>query len=129
MRAREFISEQAHGSLQPGVADALPSTFIIPGLPNQNSYVQYRYGVALAGAGAKEALEKEGMDTFHRESPWGDGMIVVAYDESEVALMKKALAMMNVGGAKQLSTAASQESPTTGKISPVRKFQGLGPAQ
>jgi hypothetical protein len=125
MRAREFISEQAHGSLQPGVAEALPSTFIIPGLPNQNSYVQYRYGVALAGAGAKEALEKEGMDTFHRESPWGDGMIVVAYDESEVALMKKALAMMNVGGATQISTAASEESPSTGKNSPVRSFKGV----
>lgn len=125
MRAREFISEQAHGSLQPGVAEALPSTFIIPGLPNQNSYVQYRYGVALAGAGAKEALEKEGMDTFHKESPWGDGMIVVAYDESEVELMKKALAMMNVGGATQLSTAASSESSTTGKISPVRSVKGV----
>ena len=125
MRAREFISEQAHGSLQPGVAEALPSTFIIPGLPNQNSYVQYRYGVALAGAGAKEALEKEGMDTFHKESPWGDGMIVVAYDESEVALMKKALAMMNVGGATQLSTAASVESSTTGKKSPVRAVKGV----
>ena len=125
MRAREFISEQAHGSLQPGVAEALPSTFIIPGLPNQNSYVQYRYGVALAGAGAKEALEKEGMDTFHKESPWGDGMIVVAYDESEVELMKKALAMMNVGGATQLSTAASSESSTTGKISPVRSVNGV----
>ena len=125
MRAREFISEQAHGSLHPGVADALPSTFIIPGLPNQNSYVQYRYGVALAGAGAKEALEKEGMDTFHKESPWGDGMIVVAYDESEVELMKKALAIMNVGGATQLSTAASSESSTTGKISPVRSVKGV----
>jgi hypothetical protein len=125
MRAREFISEQAHGSLQPGVAEALPSTFIIPGLPNQNSYVQYRYGVALAGAGAKEALEKEGMDTFHKESPWGDGMIIVAYDESEVALMKKALAMMNVGGATQISTAASEESPSTGKTSPVRSFKGV----
>lgn len=120
MRAREFISEQAHGSLQSGVAEALPSTFIIPGLPNQNSYVQYRYGVALAGAGAKEALEQEGSETFHKESPWGDGMIIVAYDESEVDLMKKALAMMNVGGAKQLSTAKSEESPTTGKVSPVR---------
>ena len=125
MRAREFISEQAHGSLQPGVAEALPSTFIIPGLPNQNSYVQYRYGVALAGAGAKEALEKEGSDTFHKESPWGDGMIVVAYDESEIDLMKKALAMMNVGGATQLSTAKSSESSTTGKISPVRSVKGV----
>jgi hypothetical protein len=125
MRAREFISEQAHGSLQPGVAEALPSTFIIPGLPNQNSYVQYRYGVALAGAGAKEALEKEGSDTFHKESPWGDGMIIVAYDESEVDLMKKALAMMNVGGATQISTAKSQESSTTGKISPVRSVKGV----
>jgi hypothetical protein len=125
MRAREFISEQAHGSLQPGVAEALPSTFIIPGLPNQNSYVQYRYGVALAGAGAKEALEKEGSDTFHKESPWGDGMIIVAYDESEVDLMKKALALMNVGGATQISTAKSLESPTTGKISPVRSVKGV----
>ena len=125
MRAREFISEQAHGSLQPGVAEALPSTFIIPGLPNQNSYVQYRYGVALAGAGAKEALEKEGMDTFHKESPWGDGMIIVAYDESEVALMKKALDMMNVGGATQISTAESEESSSTGKTSTVRSFKGV----
>jgi hypothetical protein len=125
MRAREFISEQAHGSLQPGVAEALPSTFIIPGLPNQNSYVQYRYGVALAGAGAKEALEKEGSDTFHKESPWGDGMIIVAYDKSEVDLMKKALALMNVGGATQISTAKSSESSTTGKISPVRSVKGV----
>jgi hypothetical protein len=52
-------------------------------------------------------------------------MIVVAYDESEVALMKKALAMMNVGGATQISTAASEESPSTGKNSPVRSFKGV----
>ena len=65
------------------------------------------------------------MDTFHKESPWGDGMIIVAYDESEVALMKKALDMMNVGGATQISTAASEESSSTGKTSPVRSFKGV----
>jgi hypothetical protein len=52
-------------------------------------------------------------------------MIIVAYDESEVDLMKKALAMMNVGGATKLSTAKSSESSTTGKVSPVRSVKGV----
>jgi hypothetical protein len=40
-------------------------------------------------------------------------------------LMKKALALMNVGGATQISTAKSSESSTTGKISPVRSVKGV----
>lgn len=125
MRAREFISEQAHGSLQPGVARALPSTFVIPGLPNQNPYIQYRYGVAVAAAGAQEALKKEKSDTFHKESPWGDGMIVVNYDEKETAIMQKALDMMNAGPATVLSTKKSEEAHDVVKTSPVRSFKDV----
>ena len=125
MRAREFISEQAHGSLQPGVARALPSTFVIPSLPNQNPYIQYRYGVAVAGAGAQEQLKKEHSDTFHRESPWGDGMIIVNYDEKETELMQKALVMMNAGPAKTLSSKKSEEAEDVVVRSPVRSVKGV----
>jgi hypothetical protein len=83
VRAREFISEQVSGtSLQVGAACALPSTYVIPGLPNQNPYIQYRFGVAMAASGPKHENDPV-TDEFHKFNAWGDGMIVVNYDKSE----------------------------------------------
>ena len=60
MRAREFINEGKTGSLQDDVAKALPSTYAIPELKNQDPYLQYRFSVAIAGAkGAAKRKEEE----------------------------------------------------------------------
>ena len=53
MRAHEFISEGRIGSIAPDVARALPATYVIPELPNQDPYLQYRFGVAMASAKGK----------------------------------------------------------------------------
>ena len=49
MRAREFITEQ-HGTLAQDVSRALPGTYTISDLPNNDFYKQYRFGVAMADA-------------------------------------------------------------------------------
>lgn len=124
MRAREFITEQGHGSLQIGVARALPHAVTIPGLPNQNPYLQYRFGVAIAAAQAQAQNVADGDDRFDPVSAFGDGMIIVNYAPEEVETMQKALSMMDVGPAQKLGTPRSEEAPDVGRVSPVRKVNG-----
>ena len=50
MRAREFVSEGKTGTIARDVGLALPVAFKIPALKNQHPYLQYRFGVAIAGA-------------------------------------------------------------------------------
>ena len=50
MRAREFVSESKTGTITRDVGLALPGAYKIPALKNQDPYLQYRFGVAIAGA-------------------------------------------------------------------------------
>ena len=50
MRAWEFIVEAKTGTITRDVGLALPGAFKIPALKNQDPYLQYRFGVAIAGA-------------------------------------------------------------------------------
>ena len=50
MRAQEFITESRIGTITQDVGLALPGAFKIPALKNQDPYLQYRFGVAIAGA-------------------------------------------------------------------------------
>ena len=68
MRAREFIVEGTTEHLLPDQSDALPATYVIPELPNQDPYLQYRFGVAIAGAKGKEQREKDGVSSMSRAS-------------------------------------------------------------
>ena len=121
MRAREFIRESRTGSLQDDVAKALPATWVIPKLPNQDPYKQLRFGVAIAAAkGAKERA-KEGDVPFAPQTSWGENQIVMSYDPSVEAILDDALTMVGLSPSdkKQISTSKSEEGRHVDTKSPV----------
>lgn len=112
MRAKEFISEQNYiGKLEDGIRHTLPRTYVLPNLPNQDPYLQYRFGLSLAasGPGARKPTP---------ETPWGENMAVLAYSSGEEAILKNALSGSHESSV-QISTDRSEENPTTYKTSPV----------
>lgn len=118
------IYEGKSGSLQADVASALPATFAIPQLKNQDPYLQYRFGVAMAGAkGAKKRAE-DGVAQFAKESPWGENEIVVSFDPNIDEYIDDALAQMGLKGKKLISTRKSEETKDVGKSSPLKPFSG-----
>lgn len=119
MKIKEILSEGGTGSLTTGVARAMPTTWELPGLPNQDAYLQYRMGVELANARSGNA-----MDT---ESAFGENMSIVGYTDADNETVQ--LALKNMGakyavGAKAISTRKSEEAPDVNKQSP---FQSKGP--
>lgn len=125
MRAKEFIIETRVGSLQDDVAKALPATYAIPELKNQDPYLQYRFGVAIAGAKGKEQRTQDNVPDFHRESPWGENQIVVSFDPHIEEWLIDALQEMGMKGFKRLSTPESEEADSVGNQSPINKFKGF----
>lgn len=125
MRAKEFINEGRTGSIQDDVAKALPATYAIPELKNQDPYLQYRFGVAIAGAkGAKKRAE-DGVPDYSKESLWGENEIVVSFDPSIDEWLNDALQMMGIKGKKRLSTPHSEEADDVSTKSPVQGFKGF----
>jgi hypothetical protein len=115
MRAKEFINEGGTGSLISGVADAIPSLNVLPGLENQDVYKQYRYGVALAAARAAQAGDVQ----FDPQSVFGEKMIVVARDDTEEETIALALQMIGQPNNKRLiSTSKSTEAADVNTKSP-----------
>ena len=125
MRAKEFISEgKSPEKLLPDQADALPATYIIPELPNQDPYLQYRFSVAIAGAKGKKQREKDGVSSMSRTSAFGENEIVVSYGHDAGEYIDDALKTMGMSGKKMVSTPTSIETPDVGKKSPVTGFKG-----
>ena len=123
MRAKEFIPESSGhtGSLQDDVARALPATFVLPELKNQDAYLQYRFGVALAAARGAKARAEDGMPPFATTSAWGENQIVVSYDPSIEELIDDALKLMGKSKKIQISTSKSQESTDVDATSVIPK--------
>ena len=124
MRAREFIKEGRAGSIQPDVALALPGAWVIPELKNQDPYLQYRFGVAIASAKGRAAREQDAVEPFSRSSVFGENEMVVSYDPKTGEYIDDALAQMGMHGKKQIATMASEEMPDVDKTSPVKPFKG-----
>jgi len=121
MRAKEFVRESRTGSLQDDVARALPATWVIPALPNQDPYKQLRFGVAVAAAkGAKERAE-EGDTPFAPQTAWGENQIVMSYDPNATEWLDDALKMVGLSAddKKLISTPTSEEGKTVDTKSPV----------
>ena len=127
MRAWEFITEH-RAALSVDISRALPGTYIIPGLPNNDFYKQYRFGVALAGARGQLERVQDSIPpyNFEKETPWGENMIVSSYMDSEVDKdIDYAMKETGVEGGKILiSTTKSEEAPDVVKSSPVKPFKG-----
>jgi len=127
MRASEFITEGRTGTITRDVGLALPGAFKIPALKNQDPYLQYRFGVAIAGAKGASQRAQDGVPSFDgKESVFGENEIVVSYDPKAEVWIKDALRSMGMppSDAVQIGTLASEEAPDVDKISPVRGFKG-----
>lgn len=127
MRAREFVSEGRTGSITQDVGLALPGAFKIPALKNQDPYLQYRFGVAIAGAKGAAQRAQDGVPDFDgAESVFGENEIVVSYDPKAEVWIKDALKSMGMppSDAVRIGTQASQEAPDVDKTSPVKGFKG-----
>lgn len=120
MRAKEFIHESRVGSLQDDVARALPATYVIPALPNQDPYKQLRFGVAIAAAKSEEHRSKE-QGAFAPQTAWGENEIIVSFDPSAEEFIDKALDMVGLSprDKKLISTAKSEEGRHVDTKSPV----------
>ena len=127
MRAREFVAEGRTGSLTRDVGLALPGAFKIPALKNQDPYLQYRFGVAIAGAKGAAQRAKDGVPPFDgRESVFGENEIVVSYDPKAEVWIKDALKSMGMppSDAIRIGTQASEEAPDVATASPIQAFRG-----
>ena len=124
MRAYEFITEGRTGSLQNDVAKALPATYAIPELKNQDPYLQYRFSVAIAGAKGAKKRQEDKVPEFNRESPWGENEIVVSFDPNSEEWLNDALQQMGIKSKKRLSTLKSEEASDVSNVSPVIAFKG-----
>jgi hypothetical protein len=127
MRAREFIPEGRTGTITRDVGLALPGAFKIPALKNQDPYLQYRFGVAIAGAKGAAQRAKDGVPEFDgAESVFGENEIVVSYDPEAEVWIKDALKSMGMppSDAVRIGTQASEEAPDVVKASPVQPFKG-----
>lgn len=127
MRAREFINESS--TLESGVSNALPATYAIPKLQNQDPYLQYRFGVALAQTKSHVGSEQSGEDVRHpmsARSPWGENMVIVSFDPHIGDWIDAALKEVGLSPSdkKLLSTESSDEPADTSKTSPVKAFKG-----
>lgn len=123
MRAREFIGESID-KLLPDQAGALPATYAIPELPNQDPYLQYRFGVAIAGAKGAKKRSEDNVSNAAAASEWGENEIIVSYGSDAGEYINDALKTMGLKGKKLISTPTSIETNTI-KISPVQAFKGF----
>jgi hypothetical protein len=118
MRAKEFVAEaevKLHGTfskVDPQVSNAMPGVFVQRQLRNTDPYMQYRYGLALAGARAKQQHDVG----FEQESAWAENLAIVCFSDEDVETIKLADAMMGVtatrlGGDSSVETNVNAVSP------------------
>lgn len=127
MRAREFIFEQGRvGSIQDDVAKALPATYALTKLQNQDPYKQYRFGVAIAGAKGAEQRARDDVPDYESASAWGENQIVVSFDPNIEKWIDDALQDIGLSASdkKMLSTRVSEEGDGVDKQSPIKGFKG-----
>lgn len=119
MKIREILSEQhgGTGSLQTGVAHALPDTRVYPELGNQDPYLQYRFGLAMAAAGAVTAGEID----YDPASAFGENLAIISRNEAEEEIVRIAQSLYpRAGSPKHISTRESEEASDVNKVSPLR---------
>jgi hypothetical protein len=122
MKIQDIISEsysgysghnKEYGSVKKGILDqSIPNAMIEPQLRNTDTYMQMRYGIALAAAAA------QGGEDFEQETAWAENIGLVAYTDAEVAQIKAADKLMDVKSVN-ISSKGSQERPDTNTKSAV----------
>ena len=126
MRAREFVREGAEHGITAGVAKALPASYNITSLPNQDNYLQYRFGVAIAGAKGRRRREEDGIADYDKISQFGRNQVVVSYDPDVGDWIDDALQQMGLPtkSAELVSSVRSEEDIGVDTKSPIKPFKG-----
>jgi hypothetical protein len=102
-----------YGSVKRGNPDeAIPGAVIEPQLRNTNTYMQMRYGIALAAAAA------HGSEEFEQESVWAENIGLVSYTDAELKQIKAADKLMGVTSV-EVTKQGSQERSDVSTASPV----------
>ena len=121
MKIREIVNEtyrgfvgrlKDHGTTRGFVDPALPNARIEPQLRNTDTYMQGRYGIALAAAAAMQDN-----DNYEQESTWAENFGMLAYSDKELEIIKQADKLMGVNSIALSSK--SREREDIGSKSPV----------
>ena len=121
MRAREFIIERDIPANLKDIPDdhssSLKGALSIPDISqnkaNGNSYMQYRFGIALAGA---PDYPTKASGAFA-----GDPLLST-YTDAELEMINAAAKMVGAKQIKKLSSNRSEELSNTGVVSPVAQW-------
>lgn len=116
MRAKEFILENAkYKKLRKSAVNAIPGMCTIPDLNNNNNpYLAYRFGVALAISPGGD---------MEKETDIGSNFVMVDYSDAEAKIRQHAEKIMGVKS-HQKTPAGSCEVGSTHVVSPVKPFKG-----
>jgi hypothetical protein len=128
MRAYEFITESVTDGLSMA-SYALPNTYVIPELKNNDFYELYRFGVAIADvrgtSGPDDGVQNEFKHDFKAETAWGENQVVSSEFDADIGqVIDQALKKVGKGGKKSVSTPGSDEIPNTGTQSTLKPFKG-----
>lgn len=130
MKVKDIVSEAWHGAsgklkdfgtTRGEIDPALPNARIEPRVRNTDTYMQSRYGVALAAAAAAQDPE------FQQETVWAENFGMVAYSDKELDVIKKADKLMGVNSVGL--TGKSQERKDINSTSPVANSNWRKPAK
>lgn len=131
MRAREFITEQRLDQVHDGLevaSTALPNTYVIPELKNNDFYDLYRFGVAIAavrGESGNDHVLNGFEPKFKAESSWGEQQVVSSEFDIDIGnIIDQALKKVGKSGKKLVSTPGSDEMDDTSDKSPIKPFKG-----
>jgi hypothetical protein len=131
MRAREFIFEQRLDQVHDGLevaSKALPNTYVIPELKNNDFYELYRFGVAIAavrGESGTDDVQNGHKPDFKAATSWGENQVVSSeFDKDIGKTIDQALKKVGKSGKKLASTPGSDEMDDTSAGSPMNPFKG-----
>ena len=113
MRAKEFIPEgRERKALRKGVAQSMSNLTVYDQLDNNNNpYLAYRFGIALAGS-PSEDMDKKGAI--------GSDFVMADYTDAETAIRKGAERVMGVRSTKSTGKGSLELDDTIiNKVSPT----------
>ena len=120
MKVFDLIAEGYHGftghmkefgKVRRVIDQSIPNARIEPQLRNTDTYMQMRYGMALAAASAAQD------QSFEQESAWAENLGILAYSDEEIKIIQAADKLM---GVKSVALSKkSKERDDIGSASPV----------
>lgn len=120
MKVFDLIAEGYHGftghmkdfgKVKRTIDQSIPNARIEPQLRNTDTYMQGRYGIAMAAAAANQG------ESFEQESAWAENLGMLAYSDEEIKIIQAADKLM---GVKSVALSKkSKERDDIGASSPV----------